>query len=148
MTPLTPQPMKTPSRKKRILLVEDDPLVGESIKTLLEKEGYDVRLVTLGVAALDPAFSEVLDLVISDVRMPGMNGLEAIRAIREVRKQFDKPPIPEIVLTAYDDKAMSDEARRLGIRDFILKPFEVKSFLAAVRKRISDSREIHLKAER
>lgn len=133
------RPMKSTPKKKRILIVEDDALVRESVKNLLEKGGYEVRLAPLGVAALDPAFMEVLDLVIADIRMPGMNGLETIKAIREVRRQFGKPAIPEIILTAYDDEPVKKEAGRMEIRAFILKPFEAKSFLGVVRKKLKSA---------
>lgn len=123
----------------RILVLEDDALVAASLKNLLEKAGFEVQTASIGLAALDLAASAPLDLVIADIRMPGMNGIQALRALRELRRHFGGSPIPEIILTAYDDAAIKKEAERMGIRDFILKPFDFDSFLALIQKRVKES---------
>ena len=96
--------------------------------------GLEVVHVTLGLAALDFIARRAFDLVIADIRMPGMNGLETLKAIRTLRSQFQKPLIPEIVITAYDDSAVKKEASRMGVRAFFLKPFELHEFVAAIEK--------------
>ena len=123
-------------RKRRILIVEDDPLVGNSLKHLLEREGYETALMPIGLAALDLISSQDFDLIISDIRMPGMNGIEALRAIRDLRTQFGVSLFPEIILTAYDDPVVRQEAAAMGICDFVLKPFEIDAFLALVKTKL------------
>lgn len=130
------RPLDSSERKKRILIIEDDLLVGQSLKSLLESAGFDTDVVSIGLAALDLVSKEIFDLLIADVRMPGMDGLETLKAIRDIRRQFGEPLIPEIVLTAYDDPTVRKEAERLGVREFILKPFEVESFLSILRENL------------
>jgi CheY-like chemotaxis protein len=122
------------SRRKRILIIDDDPLVGDSLKNLLEKSGFEASSVTLGLAALDTVLKDNFDLIIADVRMPGMNGIETLRAIRDLQTQFQRPPLPEIILTAYDDPKVKAEADRMGVRAFILKPFDIGHVTSALKK--------------
>ena len=126
-----------PTRKKRILAIDDDILVRESLKSLLERSGFEAACVSSGEEALHLLSKEVFDLVITDIRMPKMNGIETIKAIREERSRFGKAPLPEIVLTAYDDEPVRDEARRLGVKEFVLKPFELQDFIETIRKNVN-----------
>ncbi len=121
---------------QRILVIDDDPLVGGSVKTLLQKQGFGVSVASMGLAALDLALREDFDLIISDVRMPGMNGILTLQSINDLRRQFRKPSLPLMILTAYEDKTVRETARKLGVRDFFLKPFELEPFLAAVRQNL------------
>lgn len=128
--------LKASERNFQILIVDDDDLVGISLKNLLEKSGYRARIAPLGLAALDFATQEAFDLILADVRMPGMNGIETLKAIRELRTQFGKPRIPEIIITAYEDEAVRAEAARMGIDDFILKPFDFKDLISAIERHV------------
>ena len=123
-------------RSFRILVVDDDPLVGNSLKNLLEKYGYEAQVLPLGLAALDLASQEAFDLILADVRMPGMNGIETLKAIRALRTQFGKPRVPEIIITAYEDEAVREQAACMGVSDFILKPFEFKDLIAAIERNL------------
>lgn len=121
---------------RRILVIDDDPLVGKSLKNLLENNGYETQVASIGLAALDLASRERFDLVVTDIRMPGMNGIETLKALRRIRSLSSKPPLPEIVITAFDEGAVKEEVQRLGIRDFILKPFEIEEFLTALERNL------------
>lgn len=120
----------------RVLVIEDDPLVGQSLKNLLQKEGLEVVLAPLGIAALDFGAHEAFDLVISDIRMPGMNGIQALQAIRDLCVRFGKPCAPEIILTAYNIPEIKEEAKRMGVAEFLLKPFDVQELLAVIRRHL------------
>jgi CheY-like chemotaxis protein len=74
------------------------------------------------------------DLLITDIRMPGMDGLQVIQAVRDYCQEMKKHPIPEIVLTAYNDERVKESAERLGIRDFLMKPFKVDEFLKVLER--------------
>ncbi len=126
---------------KRILVIDDDPLVGESLRKLLRKLGYEVQIASIGLAALDLASQEPFDLIITDIRIPGMDGLETLKAIRELRKNFKKPPFSEIVITAYEDEKVKEEAKRMGVRAFILKPFEIEELVASVERILCETKE-------
>ena len=120
----------------RILVIDDDPLVGQSLKNLLEKNGYEAQVASIGLAALDLASRERFDLVVTDIRMPGMNGIETLKALREIRGRMKKLHLPEIVITAFDDGAVRKETERLGISEFILKPFEIEELLNALERNL------------
>lgn len=120
--------------KKSILSIDDDLLVRASIKPLLERFEFKVTAVASGKEAVERASKTDFDLIITDLRMPGMDGLSALEAIREERKKLARPPIKEIVLTAYDDTEPKEKSKQLGVHAFMLKPFDLKDFLATVRK--------------
>ncbi len=120
----------------RILIIEDDPLVGQSLKVLLQKSGFEATTVPIGLAALDSVVRETFDLILADVRMPGMNGIETLKAIRELRSQFELPRLPEIIITAYEDEEIRQEAARMGISDFILKPFDLKELISVIERNL------------
>ncbi len=121
-------------RKKRILAIDDDLLVRESLKHLLEQEGYEATVVSSGREALDILLNSVFDLVITDIRMPKMDGIETIKAIRKQQERFGKPKLPAIVLTAYDDQKVRRSAEKLGVRKFMTKPFDRDKFFNNIKK--------------
>ena len=90
-----------------------------------------------GDEALELLSRDAFDLILTDVRMPKMNGLETLKAIRKLRNQFGKPPLPEIILTAYEDPEAIQEAKALGVREFLLKPFEVGEFVNALQRNLN-----------
>jgi len=123
-------------RRKKILLIDDDELVLSSITHVLRENHYDVTAVTSGRKALEKVQESTFDLIVSDMRMPEMNGLETIRAIRRLQKELNRPKCAEILITAFQDKDPQTEATELGIPDCIFKPFDVEKFLLAVRVHI------------
>lgn len=127
------------SSKKRILLVDDDPLVRDSLKRFLLREDYSVEVAPGGEQAISLAERETFDLLICDVRMPGMNGVETISQIQKKRLSKGAPRIPEIVITAFDDPVPREELKRLGVSEYIEKPFDIQQFLGTVRKCLSSN---------
>ncbi|MDD5226280.1 MAG: response regulator, partial [Candidatus Omnitrophica bacterium] len=71
------------------------------------------------------------------IRMPGMDGLQVIQAVRQYCHETKRQPIPEIVLTAYNDEQVKQSAVRLGVREFLLKPFKVEEFLKTLEQNLS-----------
>jgi len=124
-------------RKKRILAVDDDGLVRKSIEILLREAGYDPTVASSGQEALGFLVQRHFDLLITDIRMPGMDGLQVIRAVRDYCREKEKQPIPEIVLTAYNDEQVKQSAIRLGVREFLLKPFKIDEFLEVLERNLS-----------
>lgn len=121
---------------QRILVIEDDPLVSQSLKNLLEKEGFEVLVAPIGLAALDLGVHESFDLIIADIRMPGMNGLEALKALRELQSGFERPQVPEIILTAYDIREVREEAQKIGVAEFLMKPFDNEKLITLIKKHL------------
>ena len=123
-------------RKKRILAVDDDGLVRRSLEILLREAGYDPTVASGGQEALGFLVQRHFDLLITDIRMPGMDGLQVIKAVRDYCHEMEKKPIPEIVLTAYNDESVKESALRLGVKQFLLKPFKIDEFLKVVERNL------------
>ncbi len=124
-------------RKKRILAIDDDGLVRKSLEILLKEAGYEAVVAASGQEALGFLVQRHFDLLITDIRMPGMDGLQVIQAVRDYCHEAHKHPIPEIVLTAYNDDHVRESAVRLGVREFLLKPFKVEEFLKILERNLS-----------
>jgi two-component system response regulator AtoC len=112
-------------------------LVRRSLEILLREAGYDPTVAASGQEALGYLVQRHFDLLITDIRMPGMDGLQVIKAVRDYCCEKKKQPIPEIVLTAYNDDQVKGSANRLGVKEFILKPFKVDEFLEVLDRNLS-----------
>ncbi len=123
---------------KAILLIDDDELVLQSLGLLLQGKGYRVEKARNGFEALEKAQTQEFGLVISDIRMPGMDGIEVVQKLREINAQQGRKAVPEILITAYADENAYLRALKLKVTDYFYKPFDIGQFLAAVEKRISE----------
>ena len=118
-------------RKRRVLVVEDTDIAREPLVRILRYEGYDARGVTNGREALEALPSYRPDLVLLDVLMPVMNGLEFLGTIRNDPAWRE---LPVVVLTAVRDDVCERDARHLGVQGFLLKTgFSVDELLAVIR---------------
>lgn len=112
----------------RLLLVEDDQMLGQALKTGLIQGGYTVDWLTDGESAIKALHSDVFDLMVLDIGLPGMSGVEVLKTIRKEQDQ-----IPVMILTAYD--ALEDRVVGLdaGADDYLVKPFDLDELLARLR---------------
>ena len=113
--------------RRNILVVDDEPQIARVLKTTLSSQGYGIRTATDGKQALQEMKSWSPDLVITDLRMPNMDGLELCRAIRAESR------VPIIVLSVKGEETIKVEALDAGADDYITKPFNVNELLARVR---------------
>src|ERR1043165_3283348 len=111
----------------RILVIEDDPTVGQYVKRGLEEQRWSVDLVADGEDGEQRASSEAYDLVILDMRLPGKSGLEVLHTFRA--RGFERPVL---VLTAQDAVDAKVTALRAGADDYVTKPFAFEELLARV----------------
>jgi DNA-binding NtrC family response regulator len=120
------------SDQARLLVVEDDDLVGKNLALLLGKEGHQATWVTSGEAALATLEKREFDLVISDVRMDGMSGLDLLKTLRA-----RLPDLPVVLLTAHGTVEMAVEAMRDGAADFLVKPATREQLLFVVQRTLA-----------
>ena len=114
--------------KARIIVIDDDAVACEFLQEVLQRDGYDVSSFTSASAALKQNLADY-DLLMSDIRMPGMDGLQLLD---EIQKQW--PNLPVILMTAYGSLETTMEAIRLGAWDYISKPFSPEDCRALVKK--------------
>ena len=119
--------MPAADNKTHILVVDDDPNIAQLIKLCLSKEGYEVHIRGRGDTALECFRSEKIHLILLDVMLPGMDGWQVLREIRQSSK------VPIIMLTAKDDTFDKVLGLELGADDYITKPFENKELTARVK---------------
>ena len=105
-----------------------------TVKRLLTREGYKGTTDLSGKGALRRMEEDGFDLIISDIKMPRMDGIETVRKIREYLAKNHKNPIPEIFITAYAKEDIYQKALELNAAGYIEKPFDIKELLEAVRK--------------
>jgi CheY-like chemotaxis protein len=117
-----------------ILVVEDEELVRKFIVTFLSKLGYSSVTALDGVDALDRMKEHKIDAVITDIKMPRMDG---ILLTREISTKY--PGVPVMVMTAFDEEYSAGTAISLGAREFIKKPFSPDEFAIRLSKMIGDS---------
>lgn len=122
--------------KAKILLVDDDKLVLMTLKRLLTREGYEVTAALSGQGALRRMEEDGFDLIISDIKMPQMDGIETVKKIREYLSLSHKTPIPEVFITGYAREEIYQKALELNAAGYIEKPFDVKTLQDTVKKLI------------
>jgi nitrogen regulation protein NR(I) len=121
--------------KSRILLIEDDSGITVTLQRVLASEGHDVAIERRGDTGLARAKTEVFDVVLCDVKLPGLSGLEVVKELRAV-----KPRLPIVLMTAHSTTDTAIEATKAGAFDYLLKPFEMPELLDAVNKALATSR--------
>ena len=119
--------------KPKILVIDDEEILTKTFARLLEKQGYEVFVAKRGADALEMAEEERFDLVICDIRMPGIDGVETIRHLREVFERKGEKPPPDIFITGYADQAAHDRAAELAPAAYIYKPFDNDILLSKVK---------------
>lgn len=119
--------MATQESKHNILVVDDEPQITRVLKTTLSAQGYGTRTASDGEQALQVMESWAPDLIITDLRMPNIDGLELCRRIRKDSR------VPIIVLSVKGEESIKVEALDAGADDYITKPFSVNELLARVR---------------
>lgn len=118
----------------RILLIDDEPSILSVLSTLLRAEGYDVEPVNDGEKAKELLLSDEFDLLLSDIRMTPVNGMELLKIARE-----KKDPLTTIMLTAYGSVEIAIDALKLGAFDFVTKPFKVDELLITIQRALEFS---------
>jgi DNA-binding NtrC family response regulator len=112
-----------------ILVVDDEPVVQDTVKWLLHMQGYQVSIAGTGEEALTRIAQQEFDVVVSDIRMPGLNGLDVLE-----RSRVLKPRLAVILMTGHATLDTAIEALRRGASDYLLKPFEMEDLTLSVER--------------
>jgi CheY-like chemotaxis protein len=118
---------------KNILLIDDEELIIRSLRKLLEKNRFVVFVAKTGLDALAIADAEKFDLIIADIRMPGMNGVETVQAIYKELQEKKQKKIPVIFITGYADEEMKQGAHALDPIAYIYKPFDIPELVDKIK---------------
>ena len=121
---------------KKILVIDDEELIIKSLAKLLEKNGYQVFVDKNGQDAIIMTEEEDFDLILADIRMPGINGVEAVDHIYKRRRKKDQRKIPTIFITGYADEMIEKRAKILSPVAYIYKPFDKDDLLDKIKKTI------------
>jgi nitrogen regulation protein NR(I) len=123
------------SSTMKILLIEDDPGIVETMQRVLADEGHEVVVERRGDSGLAAAAKNRFNVVVTDLRLPGLNGLEVIR-----RLHVSEPRLPIILVTAFGTTDAAIEAMKYGAYDYLLKPFDVPQLLDLIHKAAESNR--------
>ncbi len=115
--------------KNKILIVDDEQHVRQLIGKVLEKEGYEILTACNGEEGLEVFQKNNIDLIISDIKMPKMNGIEFLHKVKE-----QEPGVGFILITAFATMETAIDAIKNGAQDYVTKPFDIKEILDAVKK--------------
>ncbi len=121
----------------RILIVEDEPQIARFVSLELEHEGYKTTIVSDGREALNVATEEDFDLIVLDVMLPSLNGIEILRRLRQTKDT------PVIILTARDQIVDKVAGLDIGANDYMTKPFAIEELLARIRANIRKKAEVY-----
>lgn len=116
--------------KRKILVVEDEKAIADIVVFNLQREGYDAMVAYDGTTGLHAALEDAPDLVLLDVMLPGMDGFDVLKRVRE------RSSIPVIMLTAREEEADKVKGLELGADDYITKPFSMRELMARVKANI------------
>ncbi len=116
-------------QKTSILILDDEPIVSKRLKPSLEKQGYEVETFTVSAEALKRTNERSFDIVITDLKMEGLDGMEFLTAVKE------KSPATEIiVITGFATMETAKESFQKGVFDFLAKPFKIGEISAVISK--------------
>ena len=119
-------------RRGSLLVVDDEPTITEVLSRYLERAGYETRVAADGPQALELAGDRRPDLVILDLMLPGLDGLEVMRRLRAADEGTPRARVPIILLTARGEESDRVVGLRLGADDYVVKPFSPNELVARV----------------
>jgi len=126
-------------RRCRLMVIDDEPIVCRRLKQVLEKIGYKVDIFNSGVGALNELDGRAYDIIITDLKMEGVDGMKILEAAKS-----KSPATKVIMITGFAEMETAKEAFRKGVFDFISKPVEIdviKEVISKAEKEISEAKQ-------
>ncbi len=120
---------------EKILVIDDDQSIRKTLTSYLKKQNYEVLSADNGKAGIDIVKSELPDLVITDIRMPGADGFEVLNNVKEI-----DPHIHVIIITAFDDMQTTVKAMQQGAYDYIEKPLEIENLKITIKRALENKK--------
>ena len=127
-------PVAAPPERPRVLVVDDEPSIRDLLSRTLDMAEYDVEVAPDGQSGVERLRLRDFDLLIADLRMPGMDGLTLIREARRFRTG-----LKVIIITGFSSESSAIEAVNLGVNGYLTKPFRVPQVLSAVARALGDA---------
>lgn len=124
------------SYRPHVLLVEDEQTVANGLKMVMDEEGYDVDMANSGRVALNKFKAKNFDLMVADLRLPDIDGMEVIERVRKSR-----PETKVVIITGYPSIASAIKAIKIGVSDYLRKPFTDDEFITAVDTAMQDKQQ-------
>jgi len=121
------------SALRKVLVVDDDPVVGKSFNRVLSDKGYIVITAANGAEALEKLAAEGVDVVFTDIKMPGMNGIEVAERVKA-----RTPWTPVVIITGYGNEGHQVRAKAAGVSDFLLKPLSPEAIEQSTSRALLD----------
>src|SRR3990170_4738658 len=118
-----------PANQPHVLLVEDELSVSKGLAMVMREEGYDVDVAVTGQGALNKVKGGAFDLLVADLRLPDMDGMDVIQRVREKR-----PKTNVLIITGYPSVSSAVEAVKMGVSDYLRKPFTEDEFKTTVKR--------------
>lgn len=123
--------------KLRLMIVDDEPIVGKRLKRLLEKDGYEVETFIRGSIAAEALMQKHFDIVITDLKMGRVDGIKILEIARK-----KNPDTKVIIITGFSKMETATEAFNKGAFDFIVKPFKIEELKQVIQKAENDIKKI------
>ena len=122
-----------PAYRPHVLLMEDEMNVAKGLEMVMREEGYDVDMADTGQGALDKFRAGQFDLLVADLRLPDMDGMDVVQHVREKR-----PRTNVVIITGYPSVSSAVQAVRMGVSDYLRKPFTEDEFKTAVKSALKE----------
>ena len=123
------------SHRPHVLLMEDEMNVAKGLEMVMREEGYEVDLADTGQDALDKLRAREFDLLVADLRLPDMDGMDIIQQVRDRR-----PKTNVVIITGYPSVSSAVQAVKMGVSDYLRKPFTEDEFRAAVKDALKEKK--------
>ena len=121
----------------RILIVDDETVIRDALKRILDSRRFFVEACSSGYGAIDLLHKQDFDLIVTDLKMPGMSGIEVLKAVKALQ-----PNVPVIIITGYATVDTAVEAMKNGAFDYLSKPFSPDQFLEKVEEALKERKRM------